>query len=113
MERQAGTRQAIWKEAAVVLRVDANRRLPYRLASQIDVSPTLLGLLNFSYRSRFFGCDVLAKTCRHPHALLANYQTAGLYEHGTMVELRPNSLYRILDARSGQSVAEGEKEREA
>ena len=29
------------------------------LASQIDVAPTVLGLLNFSYRSKFFGHDIL------------------------------------------------------
>ncbi|MFX7090541.1 sulfatase-like hydrolase/transferase, partial [Acinetobacter baumannii] len=29
-----------------------------RLMSQIDVGPTLLGLLNFSYTSKFFGYDI-------------------------------------------------------
>ena len=26
--------------------------------SQIDIAPTVLGLLNFSYRSRFYGYDL-------------------------------------------------------
>ena len=38
------------------------------LASQIDVAPTLLGLLDFSYRSRFFGHDILREGQRHPRA---------------------------------------------
>jgi phosphoglycerol transferase MdoB-like AlkP superfamily enzyme len=29
-----------------------------RLMSQIDIGPTLLGLLNFSYTSKFFGYDI-------------------------------------------------------
>ncbi|MGZ3589159.1 MAG: hypothetical protein ACXU99_00720 [Thermodesulfobacteriota bacterium] len=30
-----------------------------KLMSQIDIVPTTLGLLNFSYRSKFFGKDIL------------------------------------------------------
>ena len=68
------------------------------VASQIDVAPTLLGLLNVSYRSRFFGHDVLREGATHPRALMANYQTVGYYESGRMVELRPNGRSRVVDA---------------
>jgi len=30
-----------------------------KLMSQIDIAPTTLGLLNFSYRSKCFGKDIL------------------------------------------------------
>lgn len=71
-----------------------------QLASQIDVAPTLLGLLDFHYQSRFFGNDILAPGARH-RALLANYQTVGWYEDGLVVELKPNARTRVVDARTG------------
>jgi phosphoglycerol transferase MdoB-like AlkP superfamily enzyme len=58
------------------------------LMSQIDYPPTLLGLLNWSYASRFYGWDV-----RTSHgdrrALIGNYQKLGLYEAGELDVLRP------------------------
>lgn len=74
------------------------------IASQIDVAPTLLGLLNFSYTSRFFGQDILKEGPHHQRALMANYQTVGYYEDGLMVELRPQRRVRVLDAASGREV---------
>ncbi len=72
------------------------------VASQIDVAPTLLGMLSFSYRSRFFGHDVLRDGAAHPRALMANYQTVGLYQDGVVVELKPNRRFRIVDATTGE-----------
>ncbi len=72
------------------------------IASQIDVPPTLLGMLNFSYRSRFFGHDILREGAAHPRALMANYQTVGYYENGRVVELKPNSRVRVVYADSGK-----------
>jgi len=71
------------------------------LASQIDVAPTLLGLMGVAYRSRFFGHDILREGREHPRAFLAHYQTVGYLEHGRIVELRPNRRVRLLDAASG------------
>jgi phosphoglycerol transferase MdoB-like AlkP superfamily enzyme len=71
-------------------------------ASQVDVAPTLLELLGFSYRSRFFGHDILTEGQKHPRALLANYQTVGYLRDGMLVELRPKREFRIIDAASGQ-----------
>ncbi|MDZ5459225.1 LTA synthase family protein [Azohydromonas lata] len=76
------------------------------IASQIDVAPTLLGLLNFSYHSRFFGQDILREGQTHQRALLANYQTVGLYEEGRVVELKPGARSRVVDAESGQEIAQ-------
>ena len=71
------------------------------IASQIDVAPTILGLLNISYRSRFFGQDILLDGPAHQRALIANYQTVGYYESGRIVELKPNSRVRVVDATTG------------
>jgi len=72
------------------------------LASQIDVGPTLLALLNFSYRSRFFGQDIVAEGPMHQRAFLANYQTVGYLEGGILAELRPQRRWRLVDAASGK-----------
>ncbi len=66
------------------------------LASQIDVAPTILGLLGFSYTSRFFGQDILSEGPANPRAFLANYQTVGLYRDGWVVELKPQRHARVV-----------------
>ncbi len=76
------------------------------IASQIDVAPTLLGLLNFSYHSRFFGQDILREGQTHQRALLANYQTVGYYEQGRVVELKPGGRSRVVDAATGRELAD-------
>jgi len=75
------------------------------LASQIDVGPTLLGMLDFSYRSRFFGHDILREGANHQRALFANYQTVGYYRDGLVVELKPRRRYRIVDAATGEAAS--------
>ena len=58
------------------------------LTSQVDYAPTLLGLLNWSYATRFFGWDV-RKATGDRRALIGNYQRLGLYEPGELVILNP------------------------
>ncbi|MFT3869085.1 MAG: sulfatase-like hydrolase/transferase [Nibricoccus sp.] len=58
------------------------------LTSQVDYAPTLLGLLNWSYPSRFFGWDVRRATGDR-RALIGNYQRLGLYEPGMLAVLKP------------------------
>ncbi|MBL9214275.1 MAG: LTA synthase family protein [Opitutaceae bacterium] len=59
------------------------------LMSQIDYGPTLLGLLNWSYPSRFFGHDVRRIPEQDAHALIGNYQKLGHLEGGRFVVLQP------------------------
>ncbi len=73
-----------------------------QVASQIDVAPTLLALLGFSYESKFFGQDILTAGTINPRALLANYQTVGYLKDDVLVELRPKGSYRIVDASTGK-----------
>ncbi len=65
------------------------------LASQIDVAPTLLGLLGFSYRSEFYGNDLLAPQDPPRRALLATYERLGLFDGNELVVLSPG---RRVDA---------------
>ncbi len=59
------------------------------MMSQIDTTPTVLGLLNASYLSRFVGADVL-RTGYHPRAFISNYQKiAVLHEDGLLTVLKP------------------------
>jgi phosphoglycerol transferase MdoB-like AlkP superfamily enzyme len=81
------------------------------LASQIDVAPTLLALLNFSYRSHFFGHDIIAEGPKHQRAFLANYQTVGYLEDGVLVELRPQKRWRLVDPATGQALPDSERGR--
>lgn len=59
-----------------------------KLASQIDIGPTLLGLLNFSYKSPFFGQDILRSDFQQ-RALIANYVKLGLLKDDTLIVLAP------------------------
>ena len=56
--------------------------------SQIDIMPTALGLLNFSYLSKFFGQDVL-KSDYKPRALIATYEDLGLIKDNILTIISP------------------------
>ncbi|MCC5024928.1 MAG: sulfatase-like hydrolase/transferase [Candidatus Synoicihabitans palmerolidicus] len=58
------------------------------LMSQVDYAPTLLGLLNWSYASRFYGWDVRAAHGVR-RALVGNYQKLGLFEDDRLDVLSP------------------------
>lgn len=60
-----------------------------KLMSQIDVMPTLFGLLNFDYQSKFFGQDVFQSSYK-PRALIATYQNLGLIKNDVLTILSPN-----------------------
>jgi len=59
------------------------------LMSQMDYAPTLLGLLGWTYPSRFFGHDVRRIKPEAAHALLGTYQKLGHLEKGSLVVLDP------------------------
>lgn len=59
------------------------------LTSQVDFAPTLLGLLNWSYPSRFFGRDVRATDPQEGRALVGTYQKLGLLKGDDFLVLTP------------------------
>ncbi|HKM37137.1 MAG TPA: sulfatase-like hydrolase/transferase [Thiopseudomonas sp.] len=74
------------------------------LTSQIDIAPTLLGLLNQSYESTFFGRDVLRpEAAQRGRALLGNYQHLGLFAGGDLAILSPRKTVRRHDDALGVS----------
>ena len=69
-----------------------------RLASQIDIAPTVLGLLNFSYESKFFGKDILKMELEQERAFIGTYQRLGFIKKGRLVVLdlkKERNLYQI------------------
>ncbi len=65
-----------------------------RMISQIDIAPTLLGLLGFSYNTRFYGQDALVPGTGHERAFIGNYQKLGYLKDDRLVELGPNQTLR-------------------
>ena len=77
------------------------------IASQIDLAPTLLGLLNFDYESHFFGRDLLAEGDKPDRAFVGNYQKLGYLHNDILTILSPQQKveqYRI-DLASGKYLA--------
>jgi phosphoglycerol transferase MdoB-like AlkP superfamily enzyme len=60
-----------------------------KIASQIDVAPILLGQLGFSYRSKFYGEDLMHDYDEIPHAFISNYQKVALIKDGEITVLAP------------------------
>jgi phosphoglycerol transferase MdoB-like AlkP superfamily enzyme len=59
-----------------------------RLVSQIDIAPTILGVLHMSYRSRFVGADQSGESGPE-RAFISNYQKVGLVRQDSLVLLGP------------------------
>jgi phosphoglycerol transferase MdoB-like AlkP superfamily enzyme len=60
-----------------------------RLMSQIDIGPTLLGMLNFSYTSKFYGYDMDKLEPGRERAFISTYQTLGYLKDNKLVILSP------------------------
>lgn len=61
-----------------------------QLTAQIDIPPTLLGLLNMDYTSKFFGQDVFKMKPGQERAFISTYQSLGYLKNGKLVILDPN-----------------------
>ncbi|MCC7260218.1 MAG: LTA synthase family protein [Alphaproteobacteria bacterium] len=73
------------------------------LTSQIDVAPILLGLLDFTYISRFYGENVLEDPDEQAHAFISNYQKLGFIANDTLVILKPGKAH--TEYRGGERVS--------
>lgn len=62
--------------------------------SQIDALPTILGILNFDYESRFYGQDALSENYES-RFFVSNYQKIGYVKNGTDVILKPVRQYSV------------------
>ncbi len=72
------------------------------LCSQIDLAPTLLGLLNFNYTSEFYGKDVINNPPNR--AFIGTYQRLGLYENNRLKVLIPGKKYEIFSVKNNKEM---------
>ncbi len=64
-------------------------KMVHKLASQIDLMPTLMALLNFNYDSIFYGNNILSKDFEE-RAFIGNYQQLGYVKDNELTVLLPN-----------------------
>jgi phosphoglycerol transferase MdoB-like AlkP superfamily enzyme len=67
------------------------------VSSQIDVAPTVLGFLNLSYESQFYGHDIMQMHKKEGRALISNYQKLGLFKDNKLVYLSPQQKVDVVD----------------
>jgi len=71
--------------APVIIKAEINDRI----MSQIDIAPTILGMLNISYSSKFFGRDVFKEKDGPERAFIGTYQKLGYIEGEKLLILNP------------------------
>jgi len=60
-----------------------------KLCSQIDVAPTLLGVMNWTYKTKFFGKDIVKMAPEEERAFISNYQKLGFIKNNDLTILSP------------------------
>ena len=75
-----------------------------KLCSQIDVGPTLLGVMNWTYKSKFFGKDIIKMIPEEERAFISNYQKLGYIKNNRLTILSPQQKVTnyTIDAQSGE-----------
>ncbi len=66
-----------------------------KLASQIDLAPTILGLLNISYKSKFLGNDLFSKS--YENAFISTFQKLGYISNNKLTVLSPSKVVQTYD----------------
>ncbi len=80
-----------------------------RLASQIDLAPTLFDLLHTSYRSRFFGDDLITLDEPERPVYISNYEKVAMVFGGRTTILEPRKM--IVQMKDGEPVAPTDQDR--
>jgi phosphoglycerol transferase MdoB-like AlkP superfamily enzyme len=78
-----------------------------RPVSQMDVAPTILGLLNLRYRTKFYGQDVLHLPPGNERLFISTYQGLGYIKAGKLVvQMPPRKVEEFIpDFSTGKSVS--------
>jgi phosphoglycerol transferase MdoB-like AlkP superfamily enzyme len=84
-----------------------------RIVSQIDIAPTVLGILNFSYMTKFMGHDVLRMDASQERAFISTYQKLGFIKDGSLVVLGPQRYLKTysVDLKSGAALESQPREK--
>lgn len=67
-----------------------------KLMSQIDIPPTILGLLHFSYKSKFYGYNIFKTPPSETRAFIGTYQNLGYIHDSTLVILKPEKKVEVF-----------------
>jgi phosphoglycerol transferase MdoB-like AlkP superfamily enzyme len=59
------------------------------ITAQIDIAPTILGMLNFNYKSKFFGQDIFKIAAENRRAYISTYQGLGYIKNEQLVIQSP------------------------
>ncbi len=75
-----------------------------KLCSQIDVAPTLLGVMNWSYKTKFFGKDIVKMAPEEERAFISNYQKLGYIKNDRLSILSPQQkiTHYKIDPQTGE-----------
>jgi phosphoglycerol transferase MdoB-like AlkP superfamily enzyme len=76
-------------------------KVVHKLASQVDLMPTLFSMLGASYRSKFYGDDILSDDHKE-RALIGNYQKLGLFRDGILTILYPDKSIKSFKVSNQQ-----------
>lgn len=74
-----------------------------RLASQMDLAPTLLGMLGLSYKSQFMGRDIFHTPSESDRAFISTYQSMGYIRGDKLVILEPGRKVRTYEIEDWQN----------
>ena len=66
-----------------------------KLTSQIDLAPTLLGMLNLNYTSNFLGYDIYHTAPGRERAFISTYQDMGYIKDSKLVILSPQQKVKM------------------
>jgi len=75
-----------------------------RLMSQIDIAPTLLGLLDFHYYTKFLGRDVLHSAPQGDRAFVGNFQTLAYMKGDRMAVLQAKRRVDVVRFEGGKQL---------
>jgi len=73
------------------------------LASQLDLAPSLLSILNLSYTSTFYGRNLMVPSALPPRVVIGNYQHLGLFDGRDLAILSPRGELRRHNQALGAS----------
>jgi len=80
-------------------------------ASQIDLAPTIFGIMNLSYKSKFFGTDVLNnKKTFDAHSFVSTYSDIGYFKGDELYLLKPKKETKFYDVKLNHFGWDGSQE---
>jgi hypothetical protein len=64
-------------------------RIEEGMTSQVDLVPTILGMMNVGYTSKFLGIDIFHADTANRRVFVSTYQDMGYLRHDTLAILSP------------------------